>query len=501
MNMRSIRWIGLLILIAALGIFSVTVLHGTHPFIESYTADRMAVDYRDVEAGVEAVNMSWKAVNLSGDNFMRMEAWVGVKWVLIGDHFAPKKSDRIVISHPLSFAHPLYRLTILNKNGEIVDERKLELTYTETKTTPQIVEFMAPARGGAPADALNSGKLYVPVRWHIENRNYNQQPVIEQVAMPSGDAISAPMSDPKLWLPREGTLDMRLMPVDGDTVFLRLRVVDTASNQTLIENLITLPVVKNADQVFFEPVLPLLDAAILSHVKALYKAGQTQGNKPHSLMKIGDSNIAKDSALCNFGWGNDDLGRFADLQPTVDQFKESFCALSAAAGRSFSSVSLLDPMLATADSCLPNETPLDCGIRTLHPAYALLYFGVQDVDHALSPASYRKNLTQILSTLTEHGIIPILSTFPTGYTFHNDGSADRLNAVIVQIATEQHLPLINLRASTILYPNRGVDVDGFHMSTPTGGKTLFNGNEMVYARTLYELRVLQMLQQLEQAVS
>ncbi|MEP6989266.1 MAG: hypothetical protein ABI970_26940, partial [Chloroflexota bacterium] len=438
MKKRSIRWLALIILIAALGIFSVTVLRDTQPLIESYTADRLAVDYRGVEAGTEAVNMSWKADNLSRDNFMRMEAWVGERWVLIGEHFAPEKSDRIVISHPLSFAHPLYRLTILNKDGEIVDERKLELTYADTQTTPQIVEFNAPARGGAPADALNSGSLYVPVRWHIENRNYNQQPVIEQVAMPSDEAISAPVSDLKVWLQREGTLDMRLVPVDGDTIFLRLRVIDTTSNQTLTENLISLPVVKNADQTLFDPVLPPLDAAILDHVKALYKDGQTQGNKPHSFIKVGDSNIAKDSALCNFGWGNDDLGRFADLQPTVDQFKDSFCAESASAGRSFSSVSLLDPMWATSDSCLPNETPLDCGIRNLYPAYALLYFGVQDVDHALSPDAYRKNLQQILSTLMDHGVIPILSTFATGYTFHNDGSADRLNTIMTQIASDQH---------------------------------------------------------------
>ena len=158
-------------------------------------------------------------------------------------------------------------------------------------------------------------------------------------------------------------------------------------------------------------------------------------------------------------------------------------------------------MWATSDTCLPNETPLDCGIREQQPTYALLYFGVQDVDHALLPRSYRDNLKQILSTLTDHGVIPILSTFPTGYTFHNDGSADALNAMIVQIAAEQHLPLINLRADTVLYPNRGVDVDGFHMSTPPGGKTSFTGNETLYARTLYELRVLEVLHQLEQTLA
>ncbi|MCC6805273.1 MAG: SGNH/GDSL hydrolase family protein, partial [Anaerolineae bacterium] len=196
-------------------------------------------------------------------------------------------------------------------------------------------------------------------------------------------------------------------------------------------------------------------------------------------------------------------GIYVDLQPTIDRFADSFCAASAAAGRSFNSASALDPMWATADICQPNETPLDCAIRDLHPAYALLYFGVQDLDHISwnlegSPDVYQENLCQILAALTEHGIVPILATFPTGYTVPNDGSADGLNALIVQTAADQHLPLIDLRGSTRLYPNRGVDVDGFHMSTPPGGKTSFTGNEAIYARTLWELRVLETLRQLEE---
>lgn len=38
------------------------------------------------------------------------------------------------------------------------------------------------------------------------------------------------------------------------------------------------------------------------------------------------------------------------------------------------------------------------------------------------------------------------------------------------------------------------------MSTPPGGRTSFTGNETLYARTLYELRVLEMLYQIEGAL-
>jgi hypothetical protein len=502
MKMRAAQWLSLFICIAVLGVFGVTIVRGTQPSIEFYTADRLAIDYAGVEAGTEAVYMSWKAVNLSGADFMRMEAWVGERWILIGEHFEPEKSDRIVVSHPLSFANPLYRLTILNGRGEIIDEQRLELTYSDTAMTPQILQFIAPVRGGVAADVLDSGALSVPVLWHIENRNYHQQPVIEQVVMPSGEVIAAPLSDLQSWLPRWGEENILLSRVDGDTVFLRLRIVDTISNQTLAENLITLPVVTNSNENLALPPQPPLDAATLDHVREIYANGQSQGNRPHRFMRIGDSNIADDSALCNFGWGNYDLGAYGYLQPTIDRFEDSFCATSAAAGRSLSSASVLDPMWTTDENCVANETPLDCGIREQRPAYALLYFGVQDLERStFSNDFYEENLVQILSTLLDNGIIPILSTFPTGYTFHNDGSADGLNAIIVQISAEHNLPLIDLRASTTLYPNRGVDVDGFHMSTPPGGRTLFTGNETLYARTLYELRVLEVLNQLEQALA
>lgn len=198
---RSLRWLtfgGLaaaLLLASARLLFGVTVLRGMQPSIEFYTADRLVVDYPGVEAGLEAVTMSWKAVNVPGDHFMRMEAWVGGRWVLIGEHFAPEKSDRIVVSHPLGFSTPLYRLTILDSSGQIADERRLEIGYSDAETTPRIAQLTAPVRGGIPVDALQNGSVTVPVLWRIEERGYRQQPVIEQVAMPSGAVIAAPLAD------------------------------------------------------------------------------------------------------------------------------------------------------------------------------------------------------------------------------------------------------------------------------------------------------------------
>lgn len=490
-------------IIAVILLTGTTLLRAGQPVIEVFTADRLAVDYERVEEGVEAVNMSWKAVGLADQHRMRMEAWVGERWVLIGEDFAPEKSDRIVISHPLTFGHPLYRLSVLDASGTIAAEKYLELSYLEAEADaePLITEFMAPVSGGLQADALNRDELTVPVTWQIRNRGYAHQPVIEQVRMPSGDVIGSPISNLQHWRPRQGQLSLTLAPVDGDTVFLRLRVVDRFTMETLTEQIITLPVVTVPQGPLSVDEWLHLDDETLAHVRELVAAGQAQGHHPDGVIKIGDSNIAEDSALCNFVSGNYDIGSYTHLQAVIDRFAVSLCAESAAAGRSFSTVSVLDPMWADSADCLPEETPLTCAIRVNKPAYAVIYLGVQDLERlAWNPdipaESFRENLTTIIQQLTDSGVVPILTTFPTGYTFHNDGSADALNAMLREAAGAAHIPLIDLRGAVVHYPNHGVDVDGFHMSTPPAGRTSFTGNEWIYSRTLYELLVLETLYRL-----
>ncbi|MEL7236961.1 MAG: hypothetical protein AAGK74_20835 [Chloroflexota bacterium] len=110
---------------------------------------------------------------------------------------------------------------------------------------------------------------------------------------------------------------------------------------------------------------------------------------------------------------------------------------------------------------------------------------------------YRVNLTRIVRELTEHGVVPILSTFPTNESFHGDGAATLVNNIIRETAALELVPLIDLRATTLDYPNNGTDPDGYHMSTPPDGATRFNGNEAIYARTLYELAALQILDDMQ----
>jgi len=493
--MRKLIFSSALLLLLGLG-GVIVAQYAVSPRVIRYTSDRQHVDYAKTEAGIEAVQMTWRAVRLRDVHHMMMHAWVNNQWVLIGEGFAPEKTDRIVVSHPLSFERPRYRLAIVDASGQIVHQKFLELDYMTETENPEIAEFNAPVANGIPRDALDGFR--VPLQWHINGRGYRQQPVFEQV-LPDGEPVprDVPLTFER-WMPRYGENDLILKPVAGQEVFIRLRLVDTATRETVTSAVITLPIV----EVVTPPQAPTFVVDDVTHtaMQAVYNRGREQsaGLPTVPLARIGDSNIVEDAVLCNFKRGNYEIGMYTDLLPTIETYADAFCAPSVSAQRALNTFTLNDPTWADNALCEPDETPLDCELRRSQPIAVLIYIGVQDLeliawDDSIGMVDVRENYQQLLETLLNAGVIPIVATFPTGHAFHADGSAAAINSMIRSLAAEYHVPLIDLRAATATYPNRGTEVDGFHMSTPPDGKTDFTGNQHVYARTLYELQVLQAL--------
>ncbi len=61
-------------------------------------------------------------------------------------------------------------------------------------------------------------------------------------------------------------------------------------------------------------------------------------------------------------------------------------------------------------------------------------------------AQFHDNLSQIIRFLSDHGVVPILTTYPMADTF-NDGKPQTFNAVIRNIAADQNIPLMDVRAA------------------------------------------------------
>lgn len=236
-----------------------------------------------------------------------------------------------------------------------------------------------------------------------------------------------------------------------------------------------------------------LNSAVLRNARAIYNRGQQLGNAANSFMKMGESNTGGTVYMCTFEWGKYDLGDFNYLQGIVDAFNQtqSFCRTNMTAGNGYSTATVLDPLWAPADQCQANQSPLVCEIAKAKPSYAFIYFGIADMG-TITADQYRENLNTIIRTLSNSGVIPILSTFPMSDKF-NDGKPQQFNKIIREVTADRRVPLIDLRIAVWNYTDHGTGEDGYHLSVRSVDETTFTGDEKTYGRTMRELLTLQIL--------
>jgi uncharacterized protein YraI len=249
------------------------------------------------------------------------------------------------------------------------------------------------------------------------------------------------------------------------------------------------PVVLNssdaAQTLMSVPIVP----AISGHARAIFA---DSGNDAHILLKVGDCNSEYWDFLGPFGNGNYDLGAYSSLESTVEFFRGSFAQTSITAHGGYTVLSTLDPMWAGNGHCLPNETPLNCELRTRRPAVAVMMFGPNDVFH-LTTAQFDSAVRQVVNTTLENGTIPVLTTFTWCRSDQFNQVGLDFNMSLVRIAQDYDIPLINFWRAAQSLPRCGL-LDDTHLSTPvmtTSG--YFNGEEQRTGQTLRNLITLQTL--------
>jgi len=235
------------------------------------------------------------------------------------------------------------------------------------------------------------------------------------------------------------------------------------------------------------PLVP----AITDRARAIYARGQALGLDPRAVSKIGDCISDNRHFLSPFGWGDYDLGSYTMLQPVIDHFAPALDADSLAAYDGLVTAAALDPLFANPLACLPGETPLRCEYRVRRSSFAIIMFGAQDLLFA-SPDEFDRNLRQIVHETIEAGVVPILSTFPGNLDRWDD--AIILNRVVVQIALDYDIPLMNMWRALDGLPNHGLESDGRHLSPPVTHSGDLTGDNL---RRGYPLRNLVTLQALD----
>ena len=260
---------------------------------------------------------------------------------------------------------------------------------------------------------------------------------------------------------------------------------------------------------------PILANLTADRVRWIFERGRDFGAQARIFTTIGDSNTTNGDFLQPIGMGFDvycNWGIYGYLQPTVDYFSaapseadaNSFTHIrnSLTARKGFNSAAVLDPFWATSGACYPGESPLLCEYRTIKPSVAIIMLGgIDAADLKLSTAAYNANMRAIVQTSVQQGIIPVLTTFVVlpdrGEIYER---SLEFNMMLLDIARDEQIPLINLWAAAQTLPDDGIGPDHTHLKAQVGSFCAFDGAQQLYGGTLRNLLTLQTLDQLRQNV-
>jgi hypothetical protein len=170
----------------------------------------------------------------------------------------------------------------------------------------------------------------------------------------------------------------------------------------------------------------------------------------HAFSKVGDCQMTSSTFLR--GFTNGKYKTPDGYIETIDWFSTSMATESITAANGLGINSVLNPMFglpAGNTQCNKEETPLDCELRTRHPAFVLIAMGTNWKPNG--EISFEKYLRVVVERILATGALPILAT-----KADNIEKDWKLNQAIAQIAYEYDLPLVNVWHSVQDLPNHGL---------------------------------------------
>ena len=129
-------------------------------------------------------------------------------------------------------------------------------------------------------------------------------------------------------------------------------------------------------------------------------------------------------------------------------------------------------------------------IKNVNPSWALIMFGTNDLRMGVELSVYKDNLTNIVNTNIDAGVIPVLSTIPPQTIASDNARIPGFNAAIKEIAAAKNIPYVDLWGLyEDLHPNNWAALsDGdVHPNYGTGGGADI-GNDETLKNNGYLLR-------------
>ena len=201
---------------------------------------------------------------------------------------------------------------------------------------------------------------------------------------------------------------------------------------------------------------------ISARAREIYQNGLAMGNEPHAFSKIGDCQNIPESFL-----GIYDLPsrysftpEYQFLDETVKYYSGSFNRQGESVRGGFNASSVLLPLWANTEVCLPGENSVECENRIHNPSIAIISLEVWFSGR--TPDVYENYLRRIIEYNISQGTLPILST-----KADNVEGDHSINYTVAKLAYEYDLPLWNYWLAVQPLPNHGLDLTdptGFHLS-------------------------------------
>ncbi|GAB4553060.1 MAG: hypothetical protein OHK0023_21730 [Anaerolineae bacterium] len=296
----------------------------------------------------------------------------------------------------------------------------------------------------------------------------------------------------------DDTVQLRLIPVSTEKIDLAASPLQGGNPGQP-----TMPPGFNAPEVsgsaaLAAPYIPRITPAIRTAMRAVVEKGKQLGNNPRVFSKVGDCMTDHWMFLSVIGNGQYSLGEYAYLQEVIDWFNvpsadrgNSWNAASFAAHNGFNSSAVLETQFANPSACQPDERPLMCEYRINKPGVAIIMFGAADV-LVMTPRQFYALLKTIVLETLDAGVVPLLSTFPENPSAPEQSR--QINQLVLALAREKSLPVMNFADAARQLPNNGLQQDGIHLTEPPGGNSAyFSAENLQYGFTLRNLLVLQSL--------
>ena len=254
------------------------------------------------------------------------------------------------------------------------------------------------------------------------------------------------------------------------------------------------------------PIIPEISA----NARAIYQTGLARGNNPAVFSKLGDCMTENPYFLVTFAEGDYELGPYPGLADVISHYsqapartenwdKNSFATVGLAAASGFNIAGPLDATWADPAWCKGGESPAACEYRWAQPSIAVIMFGTNDVAYT-DAATYNYFLRTLVAETIDHGVLPLLNTFPTRP--EDPVKSLLLNRIVVSVAEDYDVPLINLNRALEPLPHQGVDPnDTIHLSVPADQQVdYFTEAHLQSGFTMRNLVTLQALQAVLDAV-